>query len=62
MLGRCPPAALRWSRRPVETLSLTVRAMLHAAALGEEGEAAAAMLLAADLENPALARELSLLS
>ena len=34
---------------------LAVRSMLHAAALGRAGDAAAAVLLAADLDNPALA-------
>jgi DNA-binding SARP family transcriptional activator len=33
---------------------LTVRAMLHSAALGNTGDAAAAALLAADIENPVL--------
>ena len=35
---------------------LTVRAMLHAAALGDDGDAAAAAMLAADIDNPALHR------
>jgi DNA-binding SARP family transcriptional activator len=35
---------------------LVVRAMLHGAALGDEGDAAAAGLLAADIDNPALQR------
>lgn len=34
---------------------LTVRSMLHAAALGARGDGAAAALLAADIDNPALA-------
>jgi len=33
---------------------LTVRSMIHGAALGNEGDAAAAVLLAADIENPVL--------
>jgi hypothetical protein len=33
---------------------LTVRSLLHGAALGNEGDAAAAALLAADIENPSL--------
>jgi hypothetical protein len=33
---------------------LTVRAMLHAAALGQPGDAAAAVLLADDIDNPVL--------
>ena len=33
---------------------LTARAMLHAAALGDEGAASAAALLAADIDNPVL--------
>ena len=33
---------------------LTVRAMLHAAALGNSGDAALAAVLAADIDNPAL--------
>lgn len=33
---------------------LTVRSMLHGAALGNEGDAAAAALLAADMDNPVL--------
>jgi hypothetical protein len=33
---------------------LTARAMLHAAALGSHGDAAAAALLAADIDNPLL--------
>jgi tetratricopeptide (TPR) repeat protein len=33
---------------------LTVRAMLHSAALGNEGDASAAALLAADIDNPVL--------
>jgi hypothetical protein len=35
---------------------LVVRAMVHAAALGDDGDATAAALLAADIENPALHR------
>jgi len=35
---------------------LTVRAMLHKAALGDPGEAQAAAILAADIENPELTR------
>ncbi|MEP7193974.1 MAG: BTAD domain-containing putative transcriptional regulator [Actinomycetota bacterium] len=38
----------------------TVRSLLHGAALGNEGDRVAAALLAADLENPQLARLLSL--
>ena len=34
---------------------LTVRSMLHGAALGKQGDAAAARLLAADIDNPRLA-------
>jgi len=34
---------------------LTVRAMLHGAALGNGGDAAVAALLAATIDNPALA-------
>ncbi len=34
---------------------LTVRAMLHGAALGDPGDAAAAAMLAADIDNPVLA-------
>jgi len=33
---------------------LTVRAMVHGAALGRPGDAEAAALLAADLDNPVL--------
>ena len=33
---------------------LTVRAMLHSAALGGTGDAALAAVLAADIDNPAL--------
>jgi hypothetical protein len=33
---------------------LTVRSMLHGAALGDEGDAVAATLLAADIDNPVL--------
>ena len=33
---------------------LTVRAMLHSAALGDAGDATAAALLAADIDNPEL--------
>ena len=33
---------------------LTVRSMLHGAALGDEGDAVAARLLAADIDNPVL--------
>ncbi|MCW2847929.1 MAG: hypothetical protein JWR90_1903 [Marmoricola sp.] len=31
---------------------LTVRVLVHSAALGSEGDAAAAVLLAADIDNP----------
>lgn len=41
---------------------LTVRAMLHAAALGDEGEAAAARLISAELDNPVLTHDLAMLS
>ena len=34
---------------------LTVRAMLHSAALGDAGDAAAAALLAAEIDNDVLA-------
>jgi DNA-binding SARP family transcriptional activator len=37
---------------------LTVRALLHGARLGNPGDAAAASLLAADIDNPVLARQL----
>ena len=33
---------------------LTVRSLLHGAALGDEGDAAAAGTLAADIDNPEL--------
>jgi hypothetical protein len=33
-----------------------VRSLLHGAALGNDGDAAAAVLLAADIENPSLDR------
>jgi hypothetical protein len=33
---------------------LTVRSLLHGAALGDAGDAAAAALLAADIDNPSL--------
>ena len=35
---------------------LTVRALLHSAALGQDGDASAAALLAAEIDNPALQR------
>ena len=35
---------------------LTVRSLLHGAALGEPGDAEAARLLAADVDNPELGR------
>lgn len=38
---------------------LTVRSMLHGAALGDEGDAVAATLLAADIDNPVLTALLS---
>jgi len=34
---------------------LTARSLLHGAALGNEGDAATAALLAADIESPSLA-------
>lgn len=37
---------------------LTVRSLIHGAALGNEGDADAAVLLAADIENPVLYRKL----
>lgn len=55
------PATGRWvaamGERAARTgmRELTVRSMRHAAALGSAGDAAAAALLAADIENPALA-------
>jgi DNA-binding SARP family transcriptional activator len=54
------PATGRWVAAMSERASrtgmreLTVRSMRHAAALGSDGDAAAATLLAADIENPAL--------
>lgn len=54
------PERARWTERLRDLSSrtgmreLTVRAHLHGAALGEPGQAAAAALIAADIENPAL--------
>lgn len=45
-----------------EMKELTVRALLHGAALGNHGDAAAARLLAADIDNPVLTRELERLA
>jgi DNA-binding SARP family transcriptional activator len=54
------PETHRWADSMRELTSrtgmreLTVRAMLHSAALGNEGDASAAALLAADIDNPVL--------
>lgn len=62
------PQTRRWVEQMRDLASrsgmkeLTVRAMLHAAALGDEGDAAAARLIAAELDNPVLAHDLSMLS
>ena len=54
------PLTGRWVETMRERASRTgmreliVRSMLHAAALGSDGDAAAAILLAADIENPTL--------
>jgi hypothetical protein len=56
------PDTARWIESMREIASRTgmreflVRSLLHGAALGNDGDAAAAVLLAADIENPSLDR------
>ena len=59
---KSPSTPLRWQPRSRTGMrELTVRAMVHGAAMGRPGDAAVATMLAADIDNPRLASLVSAL-